>query len=120
MARRRLAAEQIVTKLRHIEVLQGLGKTTLLICSKPCAPQTASCWPEQFMSEIGGLVAVLIFAIYTSEGQALAIGTSGKLFFMATVAGFLVLNLWLLTCHGRWPHSGGLDPLASLQQILLP
>ena len=32
MARKRLAAEQIVTKLRQIEVLQGQGKTIATAC----------------------------------------------------------------------------------------
>lgn len=34
MARKRLAAEQIVTKLRQIEVLQGQGKTIALACKE--------------------------------------------------------------------------------------
>jgi putative transposase len=32
MARKRLGAEQIVTKLRQIEVLQGQGKTIAMAC----------------------------------------------------------------------------------------
>jgi putative transposase len=32
MARKRLSAEQIVTKLRQIEVLQGQGKTIAMAC----------------------------------------------------------------------------------------
>ena len=32
MARKRLLAEQIVTKLRQIEVLQGQGKTIAMAC----------------------------------------------------------------------------------------
>jgi transposase-like protein len=34
MARKRLAAEQIVTKLRQIEVLQGQGKTIAMACKE--------------------------------------------------------------------------------------
>jgi hypothetical protein len=34
MARKRLAAEQIVTKLRQIEVLQGQGKTIATACKE--------------------------------------------------------------------------------------
>ena len=34
MARKRLAAEQIVTKLRQIEVLQGQGKTIAVACKE--------------------------------------------------------------------------------------
>ncbi len=34
MARKRLGAEQIVTKLRQIEVLQGQGKTIAMACKE--------------------------------------------------------------------------------------
>ena len=34
MARKRLLAEQIVTKLRQIEVLQGQGKTIGVACKE--------------------------------------------------------------------------------------
>ena len=34
MARKRLAAEQIVTKLRQIEVLQGQGKAIAMACKE--------------------------------------------------------------------------------------
>ena len=34
MARKRLAAEQIVTKLRQIEVLQAQGKTIAVACKE--------------------------------------------------------------------------------------
>jgi transposase-like protein len=34
MGRKRLAAEQIVTKLRQIEVLQGQGKTIATACKE--------------------------------------------------------------------------------------
>lgn len=34
MARKRLAAEQIVMKLRQIEVLQGQGKTIAVACKE--------------------------------------------------------------------------------------
>jgi putative transposase len=34
MGRKRLAAEQIVTKLRQIEVLQGQGKTIAMACKE--------------------------------------------------------------------------------------
>jgi transposase-like protein len=34
MARKRLGAEQIVTKLRQIEVLQGQGKTIATACKE--------------------------------------------------------------------------------------
>jgi putative transposase len=34
MARKRIAAEQIVTKLRQIEVLQGQGKTIAMACKE--------------------------------------------------------------------------------------
>ena len=34
MARKRLLAEQIVTKLRQIEVLQAQGKTIAVVCKE--------------------------------------------------------------------------------------
>ena len=34
MARKRLLAEQVVTKLRQIEVLQGQGKTIAMACKE--------------------------------------------------------------------------------------
>ena len=34
MARKRLLAEQIVTKLRQIEVMQGQGKTIAMACKE--------------------------------------------------------------------------------------
>ena len=34
MARKRLGAEQIVTKLRQFEVLQGQGKTIAMACKE--------------------------------------------------------------------------------------
>jgi len=37
MARKRLAAEQIVTKLRQIEVMQGQGKSIAAACKEAAA-----------------------------------------------------------------------------------
>ena len=34
MTRKRLVAEQIVTKLRQIEVLQGQGRTIAMVCKE--------------------------------------------------------------------------------------
>ncbi len=34
MGRKRLAVEQILTKLRQIEVLQGEGKTIAVVCKE--------------------------------------------------------------------------------------
>ena len=42
MARKRLAAEQIVTKLRQIEVLQGQGKTIAMACKEAGTTEQSS------------------------------------------------------------------------------
>ncbi len=42
MSRKRLAAEQIVTKLRQIEVLQGQGKTIAIACKEVGASEQNS------------------------------------------------------------------------------
>jgi putative transposase len=52
MARKRLAAEQIVTKLRQIEVLQGQGKTIAVACK---AAGTAEQNYYRWRKEYGGL-----------------------------------------------------------------
>ena len=45
MARKRLAAEQIVTKLRQIEVLQAQGKTIAVACKEAgTTEQSYYCW----------------------------------------------------------------------------
>jgi Domain of unknown function (DUF4386) len=48
------------------------------------------------ITAIIGFLAALTIAVGTGEGLALAIGASGEMFSMATVAGFLVLTLWFL------------------------
>ena len=50
MARKRLAAEQIVTKLRQIEVLQAQGKTIAVACKE--AKTTAQLRDECLKGEI--------------------------------------------------------------------
>ncbi|MBZ0259346.1 MAG: hypothetical protein K8F90_01930 [Hyphomicrobiales bacterium] len=42
MGRKRLAAEQIVTKLRQIEVLQGQGKTIAKACEETGTTEQSS------------------------------------------------------------------------------
>ena len=42
MARKRLLAEQIVTKLRQIEVLQGQGKTIAMACKEAGTTEQSS------------------------------------------------------------------------------
>ena len=42
MARKRLAAEQIVTKLRQIEVLQAQGKTIAVACKEAGTTEQSS------------------------------------------------------------------------------
>ena len=42
MARKRLLAEQIVTKLRQIEVLQGQGKTIAMACREAGTAEQSS------------------------------------------------------------------------------
>ena len=52
MARKRLGAEQIVTKLRQIEVLQGQGKSGAAACKEAgTTEQSYYCWPREY----GGL-----------------------------------------------------------------
>ncbi len=43
-----------------------------------------------------GLITALTIALGTSEGLALAIGQSGEIFSLATIAGFLGLTVWLI------------------------
>ena len=42
MARKRLSAEQIVTKLRQIEVLQAQGKTIAVACKEAGTTEQSS------------------------------------------------------------------------------
>jgi hypothetical protein len=58
MGRKRLAAEQIVTKLRQIEVLKGQGKTIAVACGafhwncgQPSPPQSVA-FPSQLGTKI--------------------------------------------------------------------
>jgi hypothetical protein len=44
-----------------------------------------------------GLFAAVLIAIGTGEGLALALGQSGEMFSLFTIAGFLALTVWLLT-----------------------
>jgi hypothetical protein len=52
MARKRLGAEQIVTKLRQIEVLQGKGKTIAVACKEAGTTEQSYC---RWRKEYGGL-----------------------------------------------------------------
>ena len=52
MARRRLNAEQIVTKLRQIEVLQGQGKTIAVACKEAGTTEQSY---YRWRNEYGGL-----------------------------------------------------------------
>ena len=52
MARKRLGAEQIVTKLRQIEVLQGQGKTIAMACKEAGATEQSY---YRWRKEYGGL-----------------------------------------------------------------
>ena len=52
MGRKRLAAEQIVTKLRQIEVLQGQGKTIAVACKEA---ETTEQSYYRWRKEYGGL-----------------------------------------------------------------
>ena len=57
MARKRLAAEQIVTKLRQIEVLQAQGKTIAIACKEPGTTEQAQGrrpqWRDRLQSQGG-------------------------------------------------------------------
>ena len=52
MARKRLGAEQIVTKLRQIEVLQGQGKTIATACKEAGTTEQSY---YRWRKEYGGL-----------------------------------------------------------------
>jgi putative transposase len=52
MARKRLAAEQIVTKLRQIEVLQAQGKTIAVACKESGTTEQSY---YRWRNEYGGL-----------------------------------------------------------------
>ena len=52
MARKRLAAEQIVTKLRQIEVLQAQGNTIAVACKEAGTTEQKYC---RWRNEYGGL-----------------------------------------------------------------
>ena len=52
MGRKRLAAEQIVTKLRQIEVLQGQGKTISMACKEAGTTEQSY---YRWRKEYGGL-----------------------------------------------------------------
>lgn len=52
MARKRLAAEQIVTKLRQIEVLQAQGKTIAVACKETGSTEQSY---YRWRNEYGGL-----------------------------------------------------------------
>jgi hypothetical protein len=43
-----------------------------------------------------GFLAAAAIALGTGEGLAIALGQSGELFSLATIAGFLGLTLWLI------------------------
>jgi hypothetical protein len=54
-------------------------------------------WAERTrMSAVLGAITALTIAVGTSEGVAIALGQSGETFGLFTVAGFLLLTLWLI------------------------
>ena len=60
MGRKRLAAEQIVTKLRQIEVLQGQGKTIATACKEAgTTEQNYYRWRKEYGGRLKKLVADL-------------------------------------------------------------
>lgn len=55
-------------------------------------------WGERKrISAVLGFLTGVIIAIGTGEGLAIALGASGEMFSLATIAGFLGLTLWLIT-----------------------
>lgn len=60
--------------------------------------QVASLQCAEGASRLGvvGLSSAVVIAIGTGEGLALALGTDGDLFGLATIVGFLGLSLWLV------------------------
>ena len=53
MGRKRLAAEQIVTKLRQIEVLQGQGKTIAMACKEAGTTEQTTTAGAKSMAGLG-------------------------------------------------------------------
>lgn len=54
-------------------------------------------WSERArVSGVLGFIAALAIAIGTGEGLALALGQSGEMFSLATIAGYLGLTAWLI------------------------
>lgn len=51
---------------------------------------------RQRVTAIAGFVTAILIAVGTGEGLAIAMGRSGDLFSLATIAGFLGLTIWLM------------------------
>ncbi|MCA3566509.1 hypothetical protein, partial [Bradyrhizobium sp.] len=57
-----------------------------------------------------GVAAAALIVAGTGEGLALGLGRDGGLFSLATIAGFLVLTLWLLGTGAALLHRPAPEP----------
>lgn len=70
----------------------GQSLTALFVASVACLQ-----WTERArVSAVIGLVTAVAILIGTNEGLAIALGASGEVFSLATIAGFLGLTAWLV------------------------
>ncbi len=93
----KLAAERAFDLLNQyggVAIGEHIGQllTALFILMLACLQ-----WSERSRIVAGlGFLAALAIALGTGEGLALALGKSGEMFSLATIAGFLGFTLWLI------------------------
>jgi hypothetical protein len=93
----KLAAERAFDLLNQyggVAIGEHLGQflTALFVLMLACLQ-----WTERKrISAIIGFVTMLAIVLGTGEGLAIALGQSGELFSLATIAGFLGLTVWLI------------------------
>jgi hypothetical protein len=93
----KLAAERAFDLLNQyggVAIGEHLGQllTTLFVLMLACLQ-----WSERTrISAALGFVTALAIGLGTGEGLAIALGQSGEMFSLATIAGFLGLTLWLI------------------------
>jgi hypothetical protein len=93
----RLSAERAFDLLNQyggVAIGEHLGQllTALFVLMLACLQ-----WSERKrISAVLGLLTTLAIVIGTGEGLAIALGQSGEVFSIATIAGFLGLTVWLI------------------------
>jgi hypothetical protein len=93
----KLAAERAFDLLNHyggVAIGEHLGQVllALFVAMLACLQ-----WGERKrISAVLGLVTALAVAVGTGEGLAIALGRSGEIFGLVTIAGFLGLTVWLI------------------------